>query len=766
MDRFDGNASLQLSDVLESDWYDESTSATDGMVESSTGVLARKGQVEALTMVLGDSVILDEDMLAKQRAVLGPTRLPPQPSHVEPDTWTARYANQDDFEMSSTTMLAQAGQNLALGAILDIDEDELIKQQAAARGTAHTRSSEARSPRSSAFVNLREQTGAKALRSGEQDEIVVATAQSHVNDDHISLIPGAFSMQGGNVVCQLQAGSLSDPSVTRRGSSNAFKVHDQNVGAALSGADEETAKKPDFSNLEVAAVTVMTEPPKKQSRKRIFWISILVLVLICAIAVGLGIGLSGKGSSTGEPPSPPETTDPCDFSTANPSPTIDTQCSCDNQISIVSEATQSRYLQLLSATNNTLINSTEYSCATESIALLRIAEDATVDIADIQSVTNRFALAILVEASGGIGDWPLSNWFSDSPVCEWASVGCNELEAITSLNLTNLFLRGYLPSQISLLAKLEVLDLSSNSKSGTIPTEIMTLPNLQALKLDGNNFLLLPTQIGMLQSLSELTITSSSIGGTIPTEVGNLTKLTTFDLSQSNIGGTIPTELGQLQSLSDLRLDGVFDLRGTIPTEIGNLSKLRELHLFNLDVEGNLPTELGLLQSLEVLVLASNRLGGEIPTEFGNLTALRRLFLGSNRDAVASSNRFSGELPTQLWNLSNLQLLDVGGQQFSGNITSEMFALPSLTVLRLRRNSFSGEIPNAAVNATQLDCLDVSLNSFVSGPIPAGICNNEELRIVVDCSGDREDMVKGCDCCRCGYEDGSYDPCDVTSAVL
>jgi hypothetical protein len=196
------------------------------------------------------------------------------------------------------------------------------------------------------------------------------------------------------------------------------------------------------------------------------------------------------------------------------------------------------------------------------------------------------------------------------------------------------------------------------------------------------------------------------------------------------------------------------------------MSELRWLQLFNLDVEGDLPTELGLLQSLEVLVLASNRLGGEIPTEFGH--RLHFVVCFSNLivtrlpvviDFPASYRRSSGIL-------SNLEILDVGGQQFSGNITSEMFALPSLTVLRLRENSFSGEIPNAALNATQLACLDVSLNSFVGGSVPAGICNKEALRIVVDCSGDLEDMLKDCACCQCGYEDGSYDPCDVTSAVL
>lgn len=250
METFDGNASLQLSDVMGSDWYDESESAT-GMVESSTAVLARKGQADALGMVLEDSVTIDEDMLAKQRAVLGQTRLqPPQ----EVNTRGATYASQDDLEMSSTTMLAQAGQNLALGVILDMDHDELIKQQAAG-GIPNTRSSDA-PPRSSAFVNLREQTAPKSLRSGEHEDIVVATAQSHISDDHISLIPGAFSMQGGNVVCQLHVGSLSDPSTTRRGSSNAFKGNDQPVGVISSGVDEEIEKKPDFSNLEVADVNI------------------------------------------------------------------------------------------------------------------------------------------------------------------------------------------------------------------------------------------------------------------------------------------------------------------------------------------------------------------------------------------------------------------------------------------------------------------------------------------------------------------------------
>jgi hypothetical protein len=105
------------------------------MVESSTAVLARKGQADARGMVLDDSVTIDEDMLAKQRAVLGQTRLQP-PQQEQSGSQTC--ASQDDLEMSSTTMFAQAGQNLALGAILDMDDDELIKQQAARRLCPHS----------------------------------------------------------------------------------------------------------------------------------------------------------------------------------------------------------------------------------------------------------------------------------------------------------------------------------------------------------------------------------------------------------------------------------------------------------------------------------------------------------------------------------------------------------------------------------------------------------------------------------------------------
>jgi hypothetical protein len=56
---------------------------------------------------------------------------------------------------------------------------------------------------------------------------------------------------------------LIDPSTTRRGSSNAFKANHQPVGVISSGADEEIEKKPDISNLEVADVCIMKDPPKK-----------------------------------------------------------------------------------------------------------------------------------------------------------------------------------------------------------------------------------------------------------------------------------------------------------------------------------------------------------------------------------------------------------------------------------------------------------------------------------------------------------------------
>ncbi len=114
------------------------------------------------------------------------------------------------------------------------------------------------------------------------------------------------------------------------------------------------------------------------------------------------------------------------------------------------------------------------------------------------------------------------------------------------------------------------------------------------------------------------------------TELGNLTALTSLNLSGNLLTGSILSELGNLTALRFLNLSSNL-LTGSIPQELGNLVNLRELYLSSNDLTGSIPSELGNLTALENLELANNQLTGSIPTELGNLTALTRLDLDENQ---------------------------------------------------------------------------------------------------------------------------------------
>ena len=110
----------------------------------------------------------------------------------------------------------------------------------------------------------------------------------------------------------------------------------------------------------------------------------------------------------------------------------------------------------------------------------------------------------------GRGKWANKDlWLSDSSVCDWCGVGCNEDQSVTSLELNQNSIVGSFFDIGSLflrqLANLTMLDLENNALSGTIPTEIGRLVRLTHLKL-GNNVLtgFIPTSLSQLPQLESL----------------------------------------------------------------------------------------------------------------------------------------------------------------------------------------------------------------------------------------------------------------------
>ena len=110
--------------------------------------------------------------------------------------------------------------------------------------------------------------------------------------------------------------------------------------------------------------------------------------------------------------------------------------------------------------------------------------------------------------------------------------------------------------------------------------------------------------------------------------------------------------------------------------------------------------------------LGNNNLTGELPTELGQLEELRTL--------VLYDNNLSGLIPSELGDLERLQLLYLNNNQLIGEIPTELGQLAELRFLALSTNQLSGSIPPKLGDLERLEWLHLYSNHFV-GEIPAEI---------------------------------------------
>ncbi|WZZ57338.1 hypothetical protein YC2023_057445 [Brassica napus] len=187
----------------------------------------------------------------------------------------------------------------------------------------------------------------------------------------------------------------------------------------------------------------------------------------------------------------------------------------------------------------------------------------------------------------------------------------NRMKLLYELDLSNNRFVGKFPNVVLSLPSLKFLDLCFNEFEGKIPSKLFDR-KLDAIFLNHNRFPFgIPENMGN-SPVSALVLADNDLGGCIPGSIGQMGKtLNELIFSNDNLTGCLP-QIGNLKKVT------VFDvssnrLRGPLPSSVGNMRSLEELHVANNGFTGVIPPSICQLPNLENFTYSSNFFTGRAP---------------------------------------------------------------------------------------------------------------------------------------------------------
>ncbi|KAH7527970.1 hypothetical protein FEM48_Zijuj05G0022400 [Ziziphus jujuba var. spinosa] len=312
---------------------------------------------------------------------------------------------------------------------------------------------------------------------------------------------------------------------------------------------------------------------------------------------------------------------------------------------------------------------------------------------------------VLLELKNGLNDpeKQLSSW-EGSNCCEWPGISCdNSSGAVIAVDLHNPYSSS---RRVNKTVGLGVSELVQKPYTWTYSREHSNLKELSSLDLSNNRFSgAIPESLKSLSFLGYLNLSHNDLSGKIPYK----DHMTTFEASsyggnQSLCGAPLAYSDAQLMDCSKTDREALLALKNGFHDPENRLSSWKGSNccqwrgiscenitgaVIAVDLHNPYPqgfdSNSKTLSLVVVLDLSGNNLSGDLPRELTNLLGL--VFLNLSR------NHISGHVPESISKLKELESLDLSNNRFSGAIPESLKSLSFLGYLNLSNNDLSGKIP-------------------------------------------------------------------------
>ncbi|WRX28362.1 Leucine-rich repeat - like 10, partial [Theobroma cacao] len=279
------------------------------------------------------------------------------------------------------------------------------------------------------------------------------------------------------------------------------------------------------------------------------------------------------------------------------------------------------------------------------------------------------------------------------------------LSQLKLLDISHNQLEGSIPNEVIAFPNLINLDLSFNFLNGTLPSWLYTTSSLKSINLQHNQ---LNGHIKQFQhkSLEEISLSNNKLQGLIPSSISQLVNLTSLDLSSNNLSGIVESDLfSKLQNLQylDLSYNNLYFNSNHTSADY-TLPNLYYLHLSSCNVN-QFPQFLRGSKDLDYLDLSNNRISGKIPKWMWDVGKDSLIYLNL-------SHNFMTELEQLPWR--SIIILDLSSNLVQGNLPIPPL---STSIFLISNNNLSGEISDLICNVSYLEVLDMSHNNL-SGILP------------------------------------------------